>query len=145
MTAPADRAAALHEAAFPGGGWSAQGIDDLATAAGGFLLVEEDGFALGRAVAGEAELLMLAVHPDARRRGVGRRLLAAFAAEAAARGASELHLEVGETNAAARALYAAEGWSESGRRRGYYRDRLGNREDAILMRRMLIGRAASAY
>jgi [ribosomal protein S18]-alanine N-acetyltransferase len=137
VTDPADRAAALHDAAFPGAGWSARDIAGLAAAPGGFLVVEETGFVLGRAVAGEAELLMLAVRPDSRRLGAGRRLLAAFVVEAAARGAAELHLEVGAGNAAARALYADAGWAETGRRRGYYCDRAGKREDAILMSRKL--------
>ncbi|MDX5350628.1 MAG: GNAT family N-acetyltransferase, partial [Paracoccaceae bacterium] len=44
-----------------------------------FLLVESDaGFLLGRAVAGEAELLTLAVAPEARRRGLGQRLVSRF-------------------------------------------------------------------
>ena len=44
-----------------------------------FLLVEGDaGFLLGRAVAGEAELLTLAVAPEARRRGLGQRLVGRF-------------------------------------------------------------------
>ena len=95
-----------------------------------FVLVEGDaGFILGRAVAGEAELLTLAVAPEARRRGLGRKLVARFVYQARLRGA--------EDNAAARALYARCGFAESGRRRGYYRKPDGGAVDAVVMLRGL--------
>jgi ribosomal-protein-alanine N-acetyltransferase len=43
-------------------------------------------------------------------------------AGAAARGAAAMFLEVSDRNAAARALYAASGFAEVGRRRRYYAD-----------------------
>jgi ribosomal-protein-alanine N-acetyltransferase len=55
--------------------------------------------------------------------------------EAARRGARRIYLEVAEDNAAARALYAAEGFEPIGRRRGYYARREGPAVDAITMRR----------
>lgn len=85
---------------------------------------------MGRAVAGEAEVLTLAVHPAARRAGVGQALLAALAGEAARRGASVLFLEVSERNPAARGLYGRLGAVEAGRRRRYYPDGT----DALLLR-----------
>lgn len=101
------------------------------------------GFALGRVVAGEAELLTLAVAPRARRRGLGRRLLALFEAAAAARGAGVCHLEVAADNEAARALYAAAGYAETGSRRGYYGPAAGVAAvDAILLARPLAARPA---
>ena len=78
------------------------------------------GFALGRTLAGESELLTIAVRPAARRRGTGAALLAAYESEARRRGAETAYLEVAEDNGAARALYARGGWQEAGRRRGYY-------------------------
>ncbi|MCG6904514.1 MAG: GNAT family N-acetyltransferase [Rhodobacter sp.] len=102
-----------------------------------FLCTLPHGFALGRAVAGEAELLTLAVHPDHRRAGTGRALLDGFEATARARDAQMAFLEVSAENAGAIALYAAAGYAESGRRAGYYRDSDGSKCDAILMERSL--------
>ncbi|MGH1423166.1 MAG: GNAT family N-acetyltransferase [Pseudooceanicola sp.] len=95
------------------------------------------GFALGRVIAGEAELLTLAVVPEARREGRGRALLDAFEAAAAARGGHDGYLEVAATNNAARALYRGAGWAESGQRGGYYRMPDGRRIDAIIMGKTL--------
>ena len=76
---------------------------------------------IGRVVLDEAELLTLATAPENRRQGLARQLLAAFAASARQRGAASAFLEVAEDNRAARALYAADGWTQTGRRPGYYR------------------------
>jgi ribosomal-protein-alanine N-acetyltransferase len=78
------------------------------------------GFVLLGLAADEAEVITLAVLPDARRRGIGAALVAAAAREAAARGATRLFLEVAEDNAPARALYARAGFLPVGRRKGYY-------------------------
>ena len=116
----AEEMAALYASAFPGSRpWSPEEIADLA-APPGFAVTAPAGFALGRAVADEAELVTIAVDPDARRQGAGRALLARFEAEARARNATTAFLEVAEDNAPARALYAAAGWRETGRRKGYY-------------------------
>lgn len=117
--------------------WSATEFADLLTLPGVFLVTVPHGFALGRAVAGEAELLTLAVDPAHRRKGLGARALAAFEAEARARDAVEAHLEVAADNAAARALYARAGWAETGCRPRYYRVTEGGAVDAVLMHRHL--------
>lgn len=80
------------------------------------------GMALARVAADEAELLTLGVLPEARRQGVGRRLLDELAPEAVRRGAVRLLLEVSLGNVAARALYEAMGFVAVGRRRRYYPD-----------------------
>ncbi len=82
---------------------------------------------------GEAELLRVAVRPEARRSGLGRALLRESQARLEARGIRTLLLEVRVSNAPARALYEAEGWRGEGLRRGYYRDG----EDAALYRKEL--------
>lgn len=103
-----------------------------------FALVEGDaGFLLGRAVAGEAEVLTLAVAPESRRRGLGRKLVARFLYQARLRGAETAFLEVAADNAAAQALYVRAGFAESGRRRGYYRRPDGGALDALVMQRAL--------
>ncbi len=90
------------------------------------------GFALARAVADEAELLLLAVPPTERRAGVGHHMLAAVADEARRRGAERLHLEMREGNPALH-LYAAAGFREVGRRPRYYRGKDGRSFDAITL------------
>ncbi|MDH2325321.1 GNAT family N-acetyltransferase [Cereibacter sp. SYSU M97828] len=124
--------AAIHAASFTNPPpWSAQDLQASATGAGGFLLQQPQGFLIGRAIAGEAELLTLAAHPDARGQGIGARLVAAFLARAA-QDAETAFLEVAADNAAAIRLYVAAGFAEVGRRRGYYAG-----TDAIVMRRDL--------
>ena len=83
-----------------------------------------------RVVAGEGELLRIAVHPDTRRQGVGRALLRAVLSAVADACPLGVFLEVRASNVAARHLYAREGFVEHGRRRDYYH---APREDAILM------------
>lgn len=103
-----------------------------------FVLVEGDaGFLLGRAVAGDAEVLTLAVAPEARRRGLGRKLVARFLYQARLRGAGSAFLEVSAENAAAIALYESAGFAAAGRRKGYYATPEGERIDAIVMWRDL--------
>ncbi|MFN3209991.1 MAG: GNAT family N-acetyltransferase [Roseovarius sp.] len=115
--------AALHARAFAGQGrgWTAAEFRDLMQRQSIFVLGDDAGFALGQAVAGEAELLMLVTDPDHRREGRGRAWLCAFEAEARARGADRVFLEVAADNVAALALYRSEGFTELARRAGYYR------------------------
>lgn len=130
--------AALYAAAFPAGrAWSEAEIADLIAAPGGFVVTEGAGFAIGRAVAGEAELITLAVHPDARRRGLGRKVLDHFETTAKERQADTAFLEVAADNDAALTLYRAAGWSETGRRRRYYARVGGAAVDAIVMGKTL--------
>lgn len=86
------------------------------------------GYAAYRAMGGEAELLRLAVAPAARRRGVARALLTAGRRHLAGFGCERCFLEVRADNAAAIALYEAEGFHPIGRRPGYY----GRGTDAVL-------------
>ncbi len=135
---PADLAA-LHARCFrtppP---WSAADFATFVADPLAFLLVEGDaGFLLGRAVAGEAELLMLAVAPESRRLGLGRRLVARFVYQAQLRQAQRAFLEVSAENPAAIALYDSAGFRAEGRRRGYYATPQGARIDALVMARDL--------
>lgn len=138
MTADPPRLARIHADSFtvprP---WTAAEIDGLLATPGTFLIEVPDGFLIGRALAGEAELLTLAVAPPARRRGIGATLLAAFLDRAAAAGAGRAFLEVAADNAAARALYARAGFAEAGRRPGYYRRPDGGATDALVLARAL--------
>jgi ribosomal-protein-alanine N-acetyltransferase len=93
---------------------------------------EAVGFALGRTVAGEAELLLLAVKRSRQKAGVGKKLLDRFIEDAGGRGARRLHLEVRDGNHALK-LYAGAGFSEVGRRKNYYTGRDGQIYDAITL------------
>ena len=90
------------------------------------------GFALARATADEAELLLLAVARDRQRNGVGTKLLEAFAAAAQGYGAARVHLEVREGNHAL-GIYERAGFSLVGRRRDYYRGADGRAYDALTL------------
>lgn len=89
------------------------------------------GYVIAWFVVDEGEIANLAVVPTARRRGVARALLAEIIAEARASGIARLFLEVRESNAAARALYASRGFKPIARRARYYRKPV---EDAIVLR-----------
>ena len=86
-------------------------------------------FALVRIIFEDAELLLIATDPRARRRGIGAALLRGVIAEARGRGATRLHLEVRDDNAAT-ALYARHGFAKVGERRQYYRGAGGQMRDA---------------
>ena len=97
---------------------------------------EPHGFAMAWAAAGDAELLTVAVIPEARRKGVGASLVTSAGVTALMRGAASMHLEVAEDNRAARALYVKLGYEEAGRRHAYYAGE-GGFVDAIVMKRTL--------
>lgn len=132
----------VHGLAFPAGeGWGPEafavqlalpGVFGFVSAQGGVILV--------RVTADEAEILTVAVAPDAQGRGLGRALLEHAMHEAAGRGATSMVLEVSTANAPALALYAAAGFETVGRRSRYYPDGA----DALIQRRMLTPSAATA-
>ena len=90
------------------------------------------GFALLRAIADEAELLLIAVDPTAQNSGIGAALVSDFIALATAQGARRLHLEVRDGNAAM-VLYERAGFTLVGRRRDYYRGLDGHKRDALTL------------
>ena len=134
---PADMAA-IHAACFttprP---WSAAEIASFLASPLCFVLDEPDGFVIGRVVAGEAELLTLAVDPKARQRGTGGRLVDRFLTESQMRGAESVFLEVSEQNLPAQSLYARKGFTQKGKRSGYYQTPEGKRLDALLLVRAI--------
>ena len=92
------------------------------------------GYVVAWFVVDEAEVANVAVAPEVRGRGVGARLLDEALSAARRHGAASVYLEVRDSNAAARALYASRGFVQIGRRRRYYRRPV---EDALVMRRAL--------
>jgi ribosomal-protein-alanine N-acetyltransferase len=97
------------------------------------LVVESDGgiqgFIAGRTLDKEWEIENIVVSERMRRRRFGSQLLQEFVALAREQGGGKIFLEVRESNLAARRLYEKFSFSESGRRRFYYRE---PQEDAIV-------------
>jgi [ribosomal protein S18]-alanine N-acetyltransferase len=102
-------------------------------------VVREDGRLIGYIclweVADEVHITNVAVHPDLRRRGVGRSLLSAVLDDARQRKLRLVVLEVRPSNVEAVGLYESFGFRVVGRRRGYYYD---TGEDALVMEASLV-------
>ena len=80
----------------------------------------------------EAELLDFGVRFEIQNQGFGRQSLVALINRLQQQGISRIHLEVRESNLAARSLYASSGFKQVGHRADYYPTK-GAREDALLM------------
>lgn len=138
--AAADEAQALadvHARAFDHP-WSAEDIAELMATPGVFALAADakgpTGFILCRAIAGEAEILTLAVDPAFRRQGLARALVEGAGGIARAAAADVMFLEVSAENLPAISLYEGAGFVRAGVRPGYYDRGAAGRVDAIIMR-----------
>ena len=120
--------------------WSVDGIAELLQSGTSVSLVAVEngsanrlaGYLFARTVAGEGEILNLAVLPEARRQGLARRLLDTALGHLAARNTDVVFLEVRASNEEAKSLYQSAGFSVVGVRASYYRR---PREDALVLRR----------
>ncbi len=148
MTAPLDdldRLMAVMTAAFDpafGEAWTRRQVEDaLLIGNCHYILIGADGappapdapaagFSLSRTGYEEEELLLFAVDPQYRRRGLGRTMLAMLAQGARGRGAKRLLLEMRRGNSA-EVLYRQFGFTPIGLRPNYYRMQGGDRIDAI--------------
>jgi ribosomal-protein-alanine N-acetyltransferase len=127
--------------AFPpeyGEAWSSRQLCSMMQLPGALLLIGRlgeapAGFALLRSIAGEAELLLLAVHPAHRGLGYGKRLLDRCMTEAETSGAHAMFLEVREGNPALR-LYSKAGFVQYNIRRDYYMGSNGQRTNALSLK-----------
>lgn len=144
-----DRIMAVMEAAFDpafGEAWTRRQVGDaLVLPNTHYLLAGPDGaapregdeaagFVLSRGAVDEEELLLIAVDPRYRGRGVGGALLERFIAAARARGATRLFLEMRDGNPA-ESLYRRHGFASVGRRKAYYRRGTAAPLDAITFAR----------
>jgi ribosomal-protein-alanine N-acetyltransferase len=135
--------AALHAASFRHG-WSESEFERLladrvviaqtARTRGGRGAIA--GFILSRRAADEAEILTVAVRPAERGHGIAGQLLRRHMRRLAALGVARIFLEVEEGNRAALKLYARAGFSEVGRRPGYYQDAPGGAAALVLRREL---------
>ncbi|MDH3444743.1 MAG: ribosomal protein S18-alanine N-acetyltransferase [Deltaproteobacteria bacterium] len=88
------------------------------------------GYILFWLLTGEIDIHNIAVHPDFRRRGLGRRLLEQVVIEARSCASTRITLEVRKSNLPAQKLYESMGFTFNGSRKNYYSD---DGEDALLM------------
>lgn len=148
MSAPADdldRLMAVMATAFDpafGEAWTRRQVEDalmvgncsygLVSATGEEPGTDEPaaGFWLSRGGFGEEELLLFAVDPAHRGRGLGQAMLSGLSVAAKARGAKRLLLEMRRGNPAER-LYRTFGFLPIGERPNYYRTPTGDRIDAL--------------
>jgi [ribosomal protein S18]-alanine N-acetyltransferase len=132
---PSDAAdlAALHGACF-NRGWSEDEFEQLLLDRAvmvhrvmiGRRLV---GFVVSRIIAGEAEILSIAIAASWRGKGLAKQLLNLHLGRLAGRGTRTVFLEVDESNAPANRLYRRFGFRTVGRREGYYPDQIGRHGD----------------
>jgi [ribosomal protein S18]-alanine N-acetyltransferase len=121
--------------------WSSAGLHEVLGAYGSHFLVarggdEVLGFAVGRSIGVEAEILNVAVRPHWRRMGLGKVLLERLVETFESGAATTVFLEVRESNAAAIAFYRQLGFVQVGRRPSYYQQP----EEAALVLRGHVGR-----
>lgn len=140
--ANAGRLARIAHIAFEGreAQWSADDFVELGGPPHAAMIVDRnfrDALLVMQMAADEAEILNFGVVPSARRRGLGRELLAAAGTLASELGMAALFLEVATDNTAARALYASAGYDIVGERKRYYRRPDGSRIDALIMSKRL--------
>ncbi len=121
----------LHKACFPHKPWTAQDFADLKKS-GCEIIASQNGFAVWRVVAGEAEIITIGVHPDARKNGIASAMLTLIEDDVKKHEGTKIFLEVAENNTAARALYENSGYKQIGKRPKYY-----DGIDAILMEKTL--------
>jgi ribosomal-protein-alanine N-acetyltransferase len=140
--------ATVHALAFDSP-WPPEAFTGLLQSPGVFALAAVDdaliGLILMRAIAGEAEVLTLAVTPSHQRRGAARALMTAGLSLAATLGAQGAFLEVAADNVAAIALYRGAEFEPVGRRAGYYARPAGPAVDALVLRRTLNSGPPSVY
>ena len=131
----------LETSTFGSDAWSRGSMRAELGSRHGYYLVAGDapvaGYAglLAPAGSGQADIQTIAVAPTARRQGLGRALMSALLAEARAREAAEVFLEVRADNPNAQALYASLGFEQIAVRPQYYQP---DGVDAHIMKRALL-------
>ena len=117
--------------------WSESEFSTMLSASNALSVTCDAGFAVGQVIVNEAELFLIMTKPEYRKQGVGHRILALFEQQAFQNAVRRIILEVADTNAAARALYSANGYQQIAVRKNYYTFPNGSRADAIVMEKHL--------
>ena len=139
VVADIDEVYALEQSVFPHPWSRANFVDSLASGYDAWVLREADegalaGYFLLMHAVDETHLLDVAVSGGRQGSGLGRYLLDRIAARARAKGMGSILLEVRPSNGRALQVYERYGYTQIGRRKGYYPAHEGQREDAIVMR-----------
>lgn len=151
MTSDIDKLMAVMEASFDPHyreAWTRKQVEDSLTLASTYMILANAngsqpqegeaaaGFVLARQAVDEVELLLIAVHPDHRGKGLGRRMLDRFFDSANERSAVKVFLEMRANNPAEH-LYRSAGFEQIGQRRDYYRTVTGATIDALTFARAI--------
>jgi ribosomal-protein-alanine N-acetyltransferase len=139
VVADIDEVYALEQSVFPHPWSRANFVDSLASGYDAWVLREADegplaGYFLLMYAVDEAHLLDVAVGGVRQGAGLGRYLLDRIAARSRTMGMRSILLEVRPSNVRALQVYERYGYTQIGRRKGYYPAHEGKREDAIVMR-----------
>ncbi|WP_170506893.1 GNAT family N-acetyltransferase [Ruegeria arenilitoris] len=113
--------------------WTESEFSDLLTNRFTHVIGNADCFALFQVIAGEAELLTIATHPNRQRQGLALRLMQDWHAKAKALGATRAFLDVAADNHPAIALYQRCGYTTCGLRKGYYLREKAEKIDSVVM------------
>ncbi|MFT4007637.1 MAG: ribosomal protein S18-alanine N-acetyltransferase [Lacrimispora sp.] len=116
--------------------WSRESVrEGLESSLDTWLVLKEKegvlGYCVFRIIAGEGELLRIAVSPEFQGRGLSKKLMDQMVEYSRKKKAETMFLEVRESNEKARNLYRSYGFSEEGIRKDYYRDPV---ENAVIMK-----------
>ena len=117
--------------------WSEAEFSAMMSASNALSVTCGAGFAVGQVILDEAELFLIMTKPEHRKQGVGHRILATFEQQAFQNAVRRIILEVADTNAAARALYSANGYQQIAVRKNYYTFPNGSHANAIVMEKHL--------
>ncbi|QPM90998.1 GNAT family N-acetyltransferase [Pseudooceanicola algae] len=117
--------------------WSEAEFEEILGEDASFLITRPEGFLLALQVLDEVEVLTIAVAPAARQQGHGLAMFGEFERRAMDLGCKKAFLEVATDNLAAKALYAAAGYRQVGRRPRYYRKPDGGLIDAEILCKQL--------
>ncbi|SDX12733.1 ribosomal-protein-alanine N-acetyltransferase [Ruegeria halocynthiae] len=131
----------IHAAAFTQSRpWNAVEFANLMANRFNHTVGDKHSFALIQVIAGEAELITIATHPDYQRRGLARRVMTDWHTKARVLGVSRAFLDVASDNLPAISLYQAFGYTPCATRKGYYRRENCHNVDAIVMECRLSGK-----
>ncbi len=131
-----DEVLVLEKTCFPDDPWNRASFENELTNPNAYFLVARDdekgevvGYGGVWAMYDVGDITNIAVRPDYRREGIGRKILNLLIDLCKEKGMTEITLEVRQSNLPAQRLYTSEGFEICGLRKRYYQ----NKEDAVIM------------